>query len=409
MPGKKSNSISACLIVKDEEKNLDRCLKGLKADEIVVVDTGSKDKTKEIAKKYEAKVFNYKWKDDFSAARNFAVGKCTKDWILVVDADETISDKDQDKLKKLVKDAGEDIMGFALTQRNYTNDVKKERLVLRKDDKYEESEKYAAWLESPLVRLFRRMPKIKFEGEVHEVVENSIIRNKGKIQDSKVPIHHFKEEKGESFRQKKIKTYEKLGKSKVKKDPENHKAHFELGIVKREQEELDEAEEMFKKAISLKKDFVEAYAALGVVYNKKMKYAQAIKTLEKAVEVNPKCAEAFFSLGVSYTKKGQLDKAEKALVTGLNLRLDVNALNNLGAVYEKAGKYENALEILLRSLKIKPNATAFYNSAICWEKMGDMDQAAKLYMAAANLGHPKADEIKAKLNSIKQHLGTKAG
>ena len=69
-----SPTISACLIVKDESSVLQRCLSSLKgvADEIVVVDTGSTDNTKEMASKYTEKVFDFEWCDDFSAARNFA-------------------------------------------------------------------------------------------------------------------------------------------------------------------------------------------------------------------------------------------------------------------------------------------------------------------------------------------------
>ena len=81
------------MIVKDEENYLEQCLSSAKglADEIIIVDTGSKDKTKEIAKKFNAKVFDFKWNDDFSAARNESLKHATKDWILVLDADESLS------------------------------------------------------------------------------------------------------------------------------------------------------------------------------------------------------------------------------------------------------------------------------------------------------------------------------
>jgi len=81
--------LSICLIVKDEEKNLQTCLESVKkiADEIVIVDTGSKDKTISIAKKYTKKVFLHKFKNDFSEARNYALSKCSSDWIISLDAD----------------------------------------------------------------------------------------------------------------------------------------------------------------------------------------------------------------------------------------------------------------------------------------------------------------------------------
>ena len=95
MPNALAPTISACLIVKNEHDCLDRCLQSLQGvDEIVVVDTGSEDDSPDIARKYTDKVSvgEFSWIDDFSAARNFAIAKCTKDWILIIDADEKLED-----------------------------------------------------------------------------------------------------------------------------------------------------------------------------------------------------------------------------------------------------------------------------------------------------------------------------
>lgn len=90
--------ISVAMIVKNEEECLERCLESVKdADEIVICDTGSTDRTIEIAKKYTDKVFtDYVWRDDFSEARNHAISKCTGDWIMSIDADhELLSSMDE--------------------------------------------------------------------------------------------------------------------------------------------------------------------------------------------------------------------------------------------------------------------------------------------------------------------------
>lgn len=96
-------SISLAMIVKDEEKVLVRCLDGVKdiVDEIVIVDTGSTDKTLEIAKKYTDKIFHFEWCDDFSAARNFSFEQCTGDFILWLDADDEVRPEDAKKIKEL--------------------------------------------------------------------------------------------------------------------------------------------------------------------------------------------------------------------------------------------------------------------------------------------------------------------
>ncbi len=86
---------SLCMIVKNEEKVLERCLRSLHdlMDEIIIVDTGSTDSTKEIARRYTDKVYDLEWIDDFSAARNFAFSHATKDYIYSADADEVLDEE----------------------------------------------------------------------------------------------------------------------------------------------------------------------------------------------------------------------------------------------------------------------------------------------------------------------------
>ena len=87
--------ISLCMIVKNEEKVLARCLDSIAGlmDEIIIVDTGSTDKTKEIAGKYTDNIYDFEWIDDFAAARNFAFSKATKEYIYSADADEVLDEE----------------------------------------------------------------------------------------------------------------------------------------------------------------------------------------------------------------------------------------------------------------------------------------------------------------------------
>lgn len=92
--------ISMCMIVKNEENRLKRCLESLKeyGMELIIVDTGSTDATKEVARQYNATVYDFEWCDDFSAARNFSLEKAANDWILMLDSDEIIEQMDVDEL-----------------------------------------------------------------------------------------------------------------------------------------------------------------------------------------------------------------------------------------------------------------------------------------------------------------------
>lgn len=96
-------SISLCMIVKNEEKILARCLDSIKdlMDEIIIVDTGSTDNTKEVAARYTDKIYDFKWTDDFSAARNFSFSKATQEYIYTADADEVLDLENYEQFKQL--------------------------------------------------------------------------------------------------------------------------------------------------------------------------------------------------------------------------------------------------------------------------------------------------------------------
>jgi glycosyltransferase involved in cell wall biosynthesis len=93
------------MIVRNEETTIARCLDSVQGipDEIVIVDTGSTDRTKEIVKEYADKIFDFTWIDDFAAARNFAFSKATADYILWLDADDVLADSDREQFLKLKK------------------------------------------------------------------------------------------------------------------------------------------------------------------------------------------------------------------------------------------------------------------------------------------------------------------
>ena len=98
--------ISICMIVRDEEKYIGQCLKKLKplGYEIIIVDTGPIDRTKEIASAFTDKIYDFTWINDFSAARNFSIEKATNDYVLIMDSDEMLIQFDKKRLQKLVKD-----------------------------------------------------------------------------------------------------------------------------------------------------------------------------------------------------------------------------------------------------------------------------------------------------------------
>ena len=150
--------ITACTIVKNEEGNLPRwleCAKSL-ADEIVVVDTGSTDRTVELARDAGASVYSFEWRKDFSAAKNFALRKAKGDWIVFLDADEYFRAEDIPKVRAHIEnfDREKRAAGFLCPLVNIDVD--------RGD---------AIMFETVALRVFRRHPDIRYHGKIHEMLK----------------------------------------------------------------------------------------------------------------------------------------------------------------------------------------------------------------------------------------------
>ena len=163
-------TLSLCMIVKDEEKHLARCLSSVKdvVDEIVIVDTGSTDKTIEIAESFGAKIFHFDWVNDFSAARNFALSKCSGDWILYLDADEELNRDCIEEVRKIKSHTPAGI--YCIVTSLGSSTVK------------------GSVIRYP--RLFANVPGIEFNGKVHEQIIDSLKKNKIPLIDSKIEIIH---------------------------------------------------------------------------------------------------------------------------------------------------------------------------------------------------------------------------
>ncbi len=115
-------TVSVCMIVKNEEEVLERCLNSLStiADELIIIDTGSTDKTKEIASRYTDKIYDYGWQNDFAHARNFSFSKATMDYIYTADADEVIDEVNRKRFMKLKRAMLPEI---EIVQMKYTNQL----------------------------------------------------------------------------------------------------------------------------------------------------------------------------------------------------------------------------------------------------------------------------------------------
>lgn len=166
-------TISLCMIVRNEEKVLARCLDSVAdlMDEIVIVDTGSTDRTKEIAARYTDNIYDFEWVDDFSAARNFAFSKAHMDYIYSADADEVLDEENRNRYRLLKENLLPEI---EIVQMKYGNQ-------LRHGTVYNFDEEYRP-------KLFKRQRQFVWQEPIHESVRLEPV-----IYDSDIVITHLPE------------------------------------------------------------------------------------------------------------------------------------------------------------------------------------------------------------------------
>ena len=228
-------TLSLCMIVKNEEAHLSRCLESVKGvtDEIIIVDTGSTDRTLDIARQYGAKVALHRWNDDFAAARNVSLSHATSDWILVLDADEALAEEDKGRLCALLRPDGP--TAYLLNIASPVDDSRSRHAVI-----------------NAFPRLFRSQPEIRFEGRVHEQVSPSIARMGGSIGPSEIRVHHTGYHGAwvdlPAKRQRNI----RLLKRQLTDHPEDPSAQFHLGEVYALEGKVGEAIACYRTALSLR-------------------------------------------------------------------------------------------------------------------------------------------------------------
>lgn len=179
-------SCTLCIIAKDEEHQISRCINSAKpsVDEIVVVDTGSTDRTVQIARELGAKVYETEWQDDFSLARNKSMEHATGEWILFLDCDEELDARTAPNLKGVIKDENYD--GYWMKLINVFDNRPSTSLLV--------------------FRLFRNNPAFRFECRIHEQVLPSILRNSSpeRIGRADITINHYGYENAEVVLKSKI-------------------------------------------------------------------------------------------------------------------------------------------------------------------------------------------------------------
>jgi glycosyltransferase involved in cell wall biosynthesis len=334
------------MIVKNEEKFLPGCLESVKdaVDEIIIVDTGSTDKTIEIARSFNAKIFQIEWKNDFSLARNESINYATGDWILILDADERLEPKGAKKIKKYLNS-------------NYDGYYVKV-ISLGKNGHPEAINEYP--------RLFRKEANYRFEGRIHEQISNSILKNGGKLGKADITIIHLGYAQDDETMSKKYERNLSILFEQLNENPNDAYTLYHIGIIKILKGETDEGISSLRKSISIPREKSNLNDSLrAVIYNILGKYelqngdeTSALNLLVKSIKLAPVQVSAYYWAGVAQMKKFNFAFAKNFLES---------ALKNQQAIL-KGKSPDVAFENFINSNEIT------YKLAICYFKLGNFQK-----------------------------------
>jgi glycosyltransferase involved in cell wall biosynthesis len=265
--------LSLCLIVKNEEDNLPRCLDSVRGlvGEVIVVDTGSTDATQRIASQHGATVIPFDFTIvDFAAARNRAIESAKGRWVLMLDADETLHSPHAPMVEMLM--AKDENAAYYLERHNHRD-----------------SEKVTV---DYVVRLFPNRSNYRYRGRVHETINASILSGGGRLHMTDIRLdHNFSQDR--EARRRKNRWYIEILKEEIASDPSDYSRLDFLAAEYHQLEMFDEATEVAERIVCARPLDPRAHLFLGVYHlNYKPDLVKARADFNRALALRPGYAEA---------------------------------------------------------------------------------------------------------------------
>lgn len=296
-PGKQTcQRLSVCMIVKDEARNLPRCLRTVKkaADEIVVVDTGSKDRTVEIAREFGAKLGYFEWCDDFAAARNHALGLATGDWILIMDADDELAPGGEEAICALLEHP-QPVDIYALATRIACANGQE------------------TFIAHP--RLFRNHLGLHYANGVHEQLVYADEQPALPQMNTGISVYHHGYLAGETEMAARRERNLRILSAELQRHPDRANIHFFLGKEYRMQQDFEKAVPCFQHALLLCPEAshsftrLKIFSYLGEALSCVGRAEEALAIYQQGLKDYPGNAELLFGLGEAQRLLGKEDEA----------------------------------------------------------------------------------------------------
>jgi len=435
--------LSLCMIVKNEETFLRGCLESVKgvADQIIILDTGSKDNTKRIAADFNAEIYDFNWCDDFSKARNASISYAKGDWILWLDADERLQEKSKTTLMNLLKHEKKPVI-YKVHVQNYIRGEKGFKL-------------------STAHRLFNNKRGIQFSGKIHEQVSKSATLLGGEERDSGIILDHYGYALEDADQNKKNQRNRRLLQQYVIDEPDNAYVHFTLAQhysmtgeskLARESylkayslnqfspdmmasllntmsenaielEEFRDARDYAMKSIEMIPDQVSGYFLMYKISDITKDFAKSLHWLEKVSENNQKLIDLpkkistdvyidenkiFFHLGNLYFQFGEYKKAyEQFILVDNTSSVNKNSefLQKKLDTALKLGAWEDAQEIINYFIGTISQNTSFWDLlGIVLMKQKKFVEALKIYQDLYQ-SHPQNLQFLKKVAGLHAKLG----
>jgi tetratricopeptide (TPR) repeat protein len=364
------------MIVKNEEKFLEGCLESVNdiVDEIVVVDTGSTDSTKEIALRHGAKVISVPWSNDFSAARNESLRHATGDWILYLDADERLAPGQTDRLRMLLTKKNAFAYALAIHGIHHLPTGQVEQV-------------------NSYPRLFRSHPAVRFEGRVHEQIAPSLERLGKSTLPTDIVIEHFGyAESLESVRHK-CRRNAQLLRDELGANPNDHYARYQLGNTLSVLEEYESARKELERALQgnlsagIRASTLNLLTELAIrsgEYRRAAEYAQeSLKCAEGQTLARWYLAAAHLGLQEHEIALAPLEEIigvrnQKRSASGSeaahDVRLDAGMVwNRLGGCYESIGRTAEASNAFFQAIRSNKDTQEAVDGFLRCLPQGDLE------------------------------------